>query len=148
MLYNKIMNEIPLTDSDTTLINAAKQVLQKLYKKQRHGVAAALRTKSGKIVTGIHLETSIGRMAICAEAIALGKAIAEGENTFSTIVAVWYPEDDETKEAIIAPPCGMCREMLYDYQPTIEVITQENGRIKKVALAELLPNRASEEYNR
>jgi cytidine deaminase len=137
-----------MTNADQELIEAAKLMLKKGFKKGWHGVAAAIRTKKGKIFTAIHLEASIGRVAVCGEAIVLGKAISEGETDFDTIVTVWYPKDDENKEPIIAPPCGMCRELLSDYQPDISVITQENSNILKVPISQLLPKKADHEYNR
>ena len=140
------MKELSLTPADQELINAAQVTLEKLYKKNWHGVAAAIRSTDGEIFTAVHLEGSIGRTAVCAEAIALGKAMSEGTHEFTTIVAMWYPGDDTTKESAVAPPCGMCREMLFDYAPNIEVITQTDGRVCKVALADLLPNRADHEY--
>jgi len=87
-------------------------------------------------------------MAVCGEAIALGKAISEGEKEFETIVAVWYPKDDTTKEPAVAPPCGMCRELLGDYQPDIHIISKEGTEIFKVAVSELLPNKCDHEYNK
>lgn len=130
------------------MITAAKETLSRLYKKSWHGVAAALRTKKSKIYTAIHLEASVGRIAVCGEAVALGKAISEGETEFDSIVAVWYPKDDTAKEPTIAPPCGMCRELLSDYQSNIQVITQLDGKVVKVLVAELLPNKCDHEYNR
>jgi cytidine deaminase len=142
------MQSLPLTTQDEELISVAKETLKRLYKKNWHGVAAAIRTKQGTIYSAIHLEASIGRIAVCGEAVALGKAISEGETEFDCIVAVWYPKDDTTQPPTIAPPCGMCRELLSDYQSDLQVITQEGATVRKVPIAALIPNKCDHEYNR
>ena len=73
------MNTLPLTAENEQLVEKAKEVIAKYYQLNKHHVGAALRTKSGKVFTAVHLEANVGRVAVCAEAIALGKAISEGE---------------------------------------------------------------------
>ncbi|MHC1605351.1 MAG: cytidine deaminase, partial [Candidatus Methanofastidiosia archaeon] len=107
------MKNMEITEEDKELINAAKDVISKYYKYGRHHVGAALRTKSGKIFTAVHIEANVGRIAVCAEAIVIGKAISEGESEFDTIVAVSYPQPDEKDQEIkVVSPCGMCRELI------------------------------------
>ena len=94
------------------LVAAAKATLRLRFRPYWHVVAAALRTASGQIVTGIHLEAQVGRIAVCAEAIALGCAVAQfGTSDFTHIVAV-QGADPDGAEARVVPPCGMCREMI------------------------------------
>jgi cytidine deaminase len=85
------MEALPITVEDEQLIKAAKDTIRKFYKYGKHHIGAALRTKSGKIFTAVHLEANVGRVAVCAEAIVIGKAISEGEHEFDTIVAVRHP---------------------------------------------------------
>jgi cytidine deaminase len=134
------MKPLPITEQDKELITAAQAIINKLYVQDKHHVGAAIRTKSGKIITAVHVEAYISRITVCAEAIAIGKAISEGENTFDTIVAVRHPYgDEEDREIKVVSPCGMCRELLSDYGPDIKVIIPYNGQIVKCDISELIP---------
>ena len=62
---------------------------------------------------------------MCAEAVALGRAVLEGDGTVECAVALRHPKPDEAMRAIaIVPPCGACREMLMDFDPQASVILQ------------------------
>lgn len=103
-------------------------------------MGAALKTKSGEIVTAVHMEAYVGRITVCAEAIAIGKAISEGEKEFDTIVAVKHPYSDEiNRELKVVSPCGMCRELISDYAEECMVILEVDGEIVKTKISELLP---------
>ena len=107
------MRTLPITIEDEQLIKAAKDTILKYYKYGKHHIGAALRTKSDKIFTAVHLEANVGRVDVCAEAIVIGKAISEGENEFETIVAVRHPNPDEQNQEIkVVSPCGICRELI------------------------------------
>ena len=81
-----------LTSKDMELIEAASDAIRKRYRNDWQEVGAALRTRSGKVFTGVSLDAYLGRMAICAEAVALGQAITNsGETGIETIVAVRHP---------------------------------------------------------
>jgi len=119
---------------DLELITVARDMIKKRYKANRHQVAAALRTISGNIYCGIHIEVYIGRITVCGEAIALGMAATDGDTDIDTIVAV-----DETGRII--SPCGMCREMIYDYASEANVIILVDNKPEKVRISELLPHK-------
>lgn len=122
---------------DETLVGAARAVLAAHYKPFWHTVAAALRGRDGHIVTGIHLGTTVGSMATCAEAVAIGRALLEGVAEVDTIVAVRQPKPDEPPgPPVIVPPCGRCRELLLDHHPLARVIVAP-GLV--VPVAQLLP---------
>lgn len=122
---------------DIELIEAAKQMIRARYKEGKHHVGAAVRTKAGKVYAAVNLEAYIGRVAVCAEAIALGKAISEGEDEFETIVAVLSDEEGEVR---IVSPCGICRELISDYGQEIHVLLpQAHEEYSKVGILELLP---------
>ena len=122
------------------LIEAASAKIRDLYEGNRHHVGAALKTKSGKIVAAIHIKAYIGRVTVCAEAIAIGKAISDGEKGFDTIVAVKHPySDDEDRALKVVSPCGMCRELISDYAKDLFVLLTVNGETVKVKIGELLP---------
>ncbi len=136
------MEMLPITESDIELIDAARQTMSKLYRTKRHHIAAALRTRQGKIYTAVHLEAHVGRVSICAESAALAKAVSEGETEFDTIVAVRHPRGHEQNQEIhIVSPCGVCRELLTDYAENIKIIFSENGETKKAYIKEFFPHK-------
>ena len=72
----------------------------------------------------MHLEATVGRIALCAEAVALGRAATEaGDTEVDTIVAVYHPGPDAADQtARVVAPCGMCRELIADYAPNARVL--------------------------
>ena len=70
----------------------------------------------------------------CAEQVAIGSAVAQGEREFETIVAVRGKEGEE-----IIPPCGNCRQILCDYMPECKVILSIGREEKKIKAKDLLP---------
>jgi cytidine deaminase len=134
------MNTMALTEKDKALIEAAQAVINKYYAYGKHHIGCALRTKEGKVFTGVHVEANVGRVTVCAEAMTLGKALSEGETEFEAIVAVRHPGPEETDRTIkVVAPCGMCRELLSDYCPGIEVIVPMEDGPAKCVVEELLP---------
>jgi cytidine deaminase len=130
----------PLTPADEALVQAARAVLAQHYKPFWHMVAAALRSRDGRIWTGIHLGATVGRMQICAEAIALGRDLLEGDGTVECAVAVRHPKPHETDQSMaVVPPCGACREMLTDFDPDARVIVPSATGLRTVPLRSLLP---------
>jgi cytidine deaminase len=95
-------------------------------------VGAALLTLDEEIITGCNVESSSFGLTICAERVALTKALSEGKSKF-TYIAVVGPTVD------YCPPCGACRQLLYDYAPDIEIILSNKDEIKIISLKELLP---------
>jgi cytidine deaminase len=103
-------------------------------------VAAALRTRSGRVFAAVNLDATVGRMAVCAEPIALGQAIMAGEREFDCIVAVRQPRPGEVPHDIaVVSPCGGCRELLYDHARDIAVIVPGELGPRRIALRDLLP---------
>ncbi len=104
-------------------------------------VAAAIRSADGRIWTGVHLGATVGRMSVCAEPIALGRAILEGDGTAETIVAVRHPKPDELdRELAVVAPCGACRELVQDHCPHAWVILKNDTGLVKVPSRLLLPD--------
>lgn len=120
-------------ESDYALIAEAKKAIRLNYDPERynHTVGAAIRCKSGKVYVGVNLYSLHGA---CAEQVAIGTAITNGERAFDAIVAV---RGKEGEEAI--PPCGNCRQILHDYMPDCDVIVSVHGELKKIKAKELLP---------
>jgi cytidine deaminase len=128
-----------LTDDDHALIAAATDVLARHYRPFWHTVAAAIRGTDGRIWTGLHIGATVGRLSICAEAIAYGRAVLEGDGSIATAVAVRHPKPEETdRELAVVPPCGGCREMILDHAPEAMVIVKDGGQLLKLPIRELL----------
>ena len=136
-----------LSGRDQELISAAKEAISRRYRNDWQEVGAALRTRDGRIFTGVNLDAYLGRMAVCAEAVALGRAVTEaGETGIETIVAVRHPEPTERDQAIlVVSPCGSCRELIWDYDRNARVIVPGANGPAVAAITDLLPNKYSRE---
>ena len=137
------LSKADLSKQDLELIEAASQAITARYKNDWQEVGAAMRTRDGRIVTGVNLDAYLGRMAVCAEAVALGRAFVDlGDAGIETIVAVRHPSPDETNQSIkVVSPCGACRELIFDYDPKARVIVPNGRAAKAVPIGELLPNK-------
>ncbi|KOO44317.1 cytidine deaminase [Priestia koreensis] len=134
------MRTYSMTPEDHELVTEAKKIIVARYEDDKHHVGAALRTASGEIVSAVHIEAYVGRITVCAEAIAIGSAISSGKKDFHTIVAVRHPYSDEVnRELSVVSPCGMCRELIADYAPECYVIVEQDGEIIKTQIGELIP---------
>jgi cytidine deaminase len=136
-----------LSAAELELIEAASAAIRSRYRYDWQEVGAALRTRSGKIFAGVSLDAYLGRMAVCAEAVALGQAITNaGETGIETIVAVRHPAPEEKNRSIaVVSPCGACRELIWDYDRNARVIVPGDGGPVAVGVGELLPNKYSRE---
>ena len=132
-----------LRAADKRLIAAAEQAIKRRYRDDWQEVGAALRTRSGKIFTGVNLDAYLGRMAVCAEAVALGRAVVDvGDAGIDMIVAVRHPSPADKDQTIaVVSPCGACRELIFDYDRNARVIVPDGKSPKVVPIAELLPNK-------
>jgi cytidine deaminase len=132
-----------LSKADKELIAAATAAINERYRYDWQEVGAALRTRSGNIFTGINLDAYLGRMAVCAEAVALGRAFVDlGDDGIDTIVAVRHPDPDEKIQAVtVVSPCGACRELIFDYDRKARVIVPNGKSAEVVPIADLLPNK-------
>jgi cytidine deaminase len=130
----------PLEIADEELVQAARGVLLRHYRPFWHTVAAALRGRDGRIWTGVHLGATVGRLQVCAEAVALGRAVLEGDGSIATAVAVRHPKPEEDdREIAVVSPCGACREMITDYAPDALVIVPGPLGPVKLPIRALLP---------
>src|SRR5438128_10843829 len=78
-------------------------------------VGAALETADGRIITGCNVENATYSLTLCAERVAMFKAISEGHRAFERIAIV---ADTETP----TPPCGACRQILWEFAGNLEII--------------------------
>lgn len=116
------------------LINAARAARERAFAPySRFKVGAALETGDGTIVTGCNIENATYGLTVCAERVAVFKAVSDGHRVFRRVAVV---ADTEAP----TPPCGPCRQILWEFCGDIEVVlanlTEEKGRYR---LAELLP---------
>src|SRR5262245_6540435 len=136
-----------LSDRDQELIVAASEAIKRRYRNDWQEVGAALRTRDGRIYTGVNLDAYLGRMAVCAEAVALGQAVTDvGETGIETIVAVRHPDPEEPDQEIaVVSPCGSCRALIWDYDRNARVIVPGADGPGVAGIRELLPNKYSRE---
>src|SRR5215831_19330078 len=136
-----------LNKKDQELIVAASEAIKQRYRNDWQEVGAALRTRDGRIYAGVNLDAYLGRMAVCAEAVALGRAVTEaGETGIETIVAVRHPEPSDThQDIVVVSPCGSCRELIWDYDRNARVIVPSANGPTIAAITDLLPNKYSRE---
>jgi cytidine deaminase len=127
------MKHLEITERDQQLVQTAIDVVSRNFRDERHTVGAALLCPSGKIYAAVNVEAC--GYGPCAEPIAVGMAISQGEREFTTIVAVggW-----DTRHPLL-PPCGNCRQLLWDYAPGMSVLLHKEGKLIKVGIADLLP---------
>jgi cytidine deaminase len=132
-----------LTKADRELIAAATAAIKERYRYDWQEVGAALRTRSGKIYSGVNLDAYLGRMAVCAEAVALGRALVDlGDAGIETIVAVRHPDPEEKNQTVaVVSPCGACRELIFDYDCDARVIVPARKSAAVMPIAALLPNK-------
>ena len=102
-------------------------------------VGAALLTRSGKIFRGCNIESSVFSPSLCAERVALAKAISEGEKGFVAIAVVGAPSGKEAVKACF--PCGVCRQVLSEHVElsSFAVVVEDKGTVMTYYLSELLP---------
>ena len=132
-----------LTAKDQELIAAATAAIASRYRDDWQEVGAAMRTRDGRVVTGVNLDAYVGRGAVCAEAICIGTALTEkGDQGIDTIVAVRHPKPGEPGGIVVVSPCGACRELIHDYDAKARVIVPDGTNGPAVTtIGELLPNK-------
>ncbi|MFC7056994.1 cytidine deaminase [Halovenus salina] len=142
------MDTKPLSDSDRELIDRVIKTNERSFDDSffegAHIVAAGVRTTDRTVYDGVSLPAAIGRASLCAEPVAIGSAVADGHNhdDIETCVAISYPMDGhDAEDHRVVPPCGVCREMLVDYNDEMRVIVTEDGEPRVTRAVELLPGR-------
>lgn len=96
-------------------------------------VGAALRTEAGKIYTGCNIESASYGLTVCAERVAIWKALSECERDFTDLVIV--VDTDQ-----LTPPCGTCRQIIWEYTKHARItLANLKGLSEVVDIRELLP---------
>jgi cytidine deaminase len=103
-------------------------------------VGAALLSGSGRIYTGCNIESSSFGLTMCAERIALYKALSAGEKEFTSLAVA-------TDTRTYCPPCGACRQVLWDFCRDIKIVLVSREKSGKIYhLRDLLPNAFDEGF--
>jgi cytidine deaminase len=121
-------------ESGQDLVQAARRVRKLAYAPYSHyTVAAAVLTNTGKVFTGVNIENASYPAGICAERVAIFKAISEGERDFTAIAVI-------TDNG--GAPCGVCRQVLAEFGMDITVIIADGqGKIvHETTIKDLLPH--------
>ena len=116
------------------LIAAAKKARENAHAPfSNFRVGAAVRAKSGRIFGGCNVENATYGLTVCAERIAIFKAISEGERGFDAIAVV---ADTDT----LTPPCGACRQLIWEFCDDVPVILSNlSGKTEIMPMRELFP---------
>ena len=117
-----------------SLIEAALQVRERAHAPfSKFKVGAALLGEDGQIYTGCNVENATYGLTVCAERVAVFKAVSEGVRKFRRIVVA-------ADTNVLTPPCGACRQILWEFCGDIEVIlTNLQGKTESLRLKELFP---------
>lgn len=103
-------------------------------------VGAALETAGGEVFTGCNIENASYGLTMCAERVAIFKALSEGENAFTQIAVV--ADTDE-----LTPPCGACRQIIWEFCGDVPVtLANLNGQSETFKMSELLPHAFGREF--
>jgi cytidine deaminase len=118
-----------------------RSLVQEAQRARTHSVApfsgflvgAAVRTLDGKVYTGCNVESASYGLTVCAERVAIWKALSEGERQFTELAVI---ADTDT----LTPPCGTCRQIIWEFckEATI-VLANLHGQSETLSVQELLP---------
>ena len=127
-------NDAQLDPQYTALIAAARTAREHAHAPYSNfRVGAAVRAKSGRIFNGCNVENATYGLTLCAERVAIFKAISEGERGFDAVAVV---ADTDS----LTPPCGSCRQILWEFCGDAEVVLANfKGKVERYRVSALLP---------
>lgn len=124
------------------LVHQAYEAQKRAYCPYSHwAVGAALLTKSGKIYLGCNIENNTFTPSVCAERVAIFKAVSEGERDFAAIAIVGNDVNTKIGDGDVCPPCGVCRQVMVEFCPAdFEIVLGRSYDDYEVyTLKELMP---------
>ena len=123
-----------MSHSNEELVAAAKAARENSYAPySEFRVGAAIETDDGEIITGCNVESASYGLTVCAERVAIWKAISEGKHKIKNIAVVC-----DTKE--LTPPCGVCRQIIWEFGGNVPVtLANLNGGRETIEMKDLLP---------
>jgi cytidine deaminase len=96
-------------------------------------VGAAVKTTAGKVYTGCNVESASYGLTVCAERVAIWKALSEGERDFTELAIV-------ADTGTLTPPCGTCRQIIWEFAKNATIVLGNlRGETQTVSIRELLP---------
>lgn len=124
------------------LIALAKSVSLNAYAPYSNfKVGAVVLTKSGKIYTGVNIENASFGATVCAERVAIFKAVSEGERDLKMIVVYTNSEN-------LSSPCGICRQVMVEFAKDLIIVVSNDKEYKIYTLKEILPHPfTNEDFN-
>ena len=116
------------------LVSAAIAVRQNAHAQfSNFKVGAAVQDDTGRIHTGCNVENATYGLTVCAERVAIFKAISEGARKFTRVAVVADTEN-------LTPPCGACRQILWEFCGDVEIVLSNlNGKTETLRLGTLFP---------
>jgi cytidine deaminase len=119
------------SEAPRLLEKARKALVRAIAPSSNFRVGAALLTRDLKIFTGCNIESPV-YLGLCAERVALFKALSEGAREFVVLaIACAGP--------VPLLPCGTCRQLLWEFAPKLLIVVEDKGRVKAYRLQDLLP---------
>jgi cytidine deaminase len=121
--------------SDDELIGFASQAREMAHAPySKFEVGAALVTTDGRVFLGCNIENSTYSLTVCAERVAIFKAVSEGSREIVKIAVVVDTEN-------LTPPCGCCRQMIWEFaaEETTVIMANLSGDVQKCEIKDLLP---------
>ena len=124
-----------VTDDDRDLLEAALEAQSRAHCPfSRYPVGAAVRTASGEIFSGCNVESASFSLTCCAERVAVFKAVSEGHKNLVACSIV-------TVEGKPAPPCGACRQVLFEFGRSMRIVLgNPDGDVRVLRLNDLIPD--------
>ena len=120
-------------DSQSLLEAAQRARLQSVAPFSKFLVGAAVRTENGKVYTGCNIESASYGLTVCAERVAIWKALSEGERHFTELAVVADTE-------VLTPPCGTCRQIIWEFAKSASIIFANlKGESETFHVKDLLP---------
>lgn len=124
----------PDDESIDMLVAAAREARVNAYAPYSHFAVGAAVLAGGRVFTGVNIENASYPVSVCAERNAVAAAVGAGEHAIEAVAVV-------ADASVITPPCGACRQVLYEFGPRMLVVcAQMNGATQEWQMAELLPH--------
>ncbi len=122
-----------MTEYDS-LIAAARRARENAHAPYSNfRVGAALRAKSGRIFGGCNVENATYGLTVCAERVAIFKAVSEGERGFDAVAVV-------TDADSLTPPCGACRQLIWEFCGDVPIVMANlKGKREVLQMRDLFP---------
>ncbi|QPM68380.1 cytidine deaminase [Atribacter laminatus] len=132
---NNLLEQFLITEKRERLVTSAQKAQHFAYAPYSlFPVGAALETCDGKVIQGGNIENASLGLSVCAERVALFKAVSMGYATFTRLAVVSSGQD-------YCLPCGACRQVLYEFAPYLEIVAaRHDGDYQIYTLDELLPH--------